>query len=166
MSTTPKVFTVVNTSPLLYLHQINCLELLQHLYTTITIPAAVQQELEAGRQQGVDVPSVTQIDWIQIRPIAVPNLVPAAIDLGQGEAEVIALGMMTPGSLLILDDQLGRRIADLYGLKYTGTLGVLIKAKQAGHLASVTETIAKLRQQGMWLSDEIIHQARQLANEL
>jgi uncharacterized protein len=49
-------------------------------------------------------------------------------DLGQEEAEVIALGRQSPENLLILDDCLGRRIADLYQLKYTGTLGVLIEA--------------------------------------
>ncbi len=45
----PETLVIVNTSPLLYLHQVDCLELLQQLYDTITVPPAVPQELETGK---------------------------------------------------------------------------------------------------------------------
>jgi len=109
----PESLVIINTSPLLYLHQTANLDLLQRLYGTIAVPLAVQQELQVGMQQGADVPAIEQIKWIQIRPVASASLVPAVIDLGQGEAEVIALGLETTDSLLILDDQLARRIAEL-----------------------------------------------------
>jgi uncharacterized protein len=67
--------------------------------------------------------------------------------------------------LLILDDSLGRRIADLYQLKYTGTLGVLIKAKKLGHLDAIAPIINQLRTQGMWLTDKIIGDILQSAGE-
>jgi len=66
--------------------------LLQQLYGTIIVPPAVPQELEVGKLQGVDVPEINSIEWIQIRPVASATLIPAVIDLGQGEAEVLALG--------------------------------------------------------------------------
>jgi predicted nucleic acid-binding protein len=113
MSTTPDSLVIVNTSPLLYLHQVRCLELLRQLYSTITVPPAVPQELEIGKLQGVDVPEVNSIEWIQIRSVVSAAIIPAVIDLGQGEAEVIALGLENPNSLLIFDDSLARRIADL-----------------------------------------------------
>jgi predicted nucleic acid-binding protein len=52
----------------------------------------VPQKLEVGKLQGVDVPEINSIEWIQIRPVASATLIPAVIDLGQGEAEVLALG--------------------------------------------------------------------------
>jgi predicted nucleic acid-binding protein len=165
MSTTPEALVIVNTSPLLYLHQVDCLELLQQLYDTITVPPAVPQELEIGKLQGVDVPEVNSIEWIQIRPVASATIIPAVIDLGQGEAEVIALGLENPDSLLIFDDSLARRIADLYSLKYTGTLGVLVKAKQAGYLSAVAPVITMLRSKGMWLTDKIISDVLRLSGE-
>jgi predicted nucleic acid-binding protein len=165
MSTTLKTLVIVNTSPLLYLHQVGCLELLQQLYGTITVPPAIPQELEIGKLQGVDVPEVNSIEWIQTRPVASATLIPAVIDLGQGEAEVIALGLENPDSLLIFDDSLARRIADLYGLRYTGTLGVLVKAKQAGYLSAVAPVIVMLRSKGMWLTDKIISDVLRLAGE-
>jgi predicted nucleic acid-binding protein len=161
----PETLVIVNTSPLLYLYQVDCLELLQQLYSTITVPPAVPQELETGKLQGVDVPEVNSIEWIQIRPVASATIIPAVIDLGQGEAEVIALGLENPGSLLVFDDSLARRIADLYGLKYTGTLGVLVKAKQSGYLSAVAPVINMLRSKGMWLTDKIISDVLRLSGE-
>ncbi len=63
------------------------------------------------------------------------------------------------------EKQLARRIADIYELKYTGTLGVLIKAKQAGYLKSIAPVIRELRNQGMWLTEQIVNKVIQLAGE-
>lgn len=165
MSIVPKPTVIADTSPLLYLHQVGCLNLLHQLYTEIVVPTAVAQELAIGHTQGVDVPNVSGLPWIDI-PSATPSLsLPSQIDLGQGEAAVILLGLSTANSLLILDDQLGRSIANLYRLKCTGTLGVLIKAKQSGYLSAIAPVIAGLKNQGMWLSDTIIRAALHLAGE-
>ena len=161
----PNNLVIVNTSPLLYLHQVGYLELLRHLYGIIVVSPAVQKELETGKLQGIDVPEINAIEWIQIRLVTSATLVPAVIDLGQGEAEVIALGLENPDSLLIFDDRLARRISELYGLKYTGSLGVLVKAKQAGYLPSVAPVIAMLRTQGMWLTEKIVNEVLRLSGE-
>ena len=54
----PNSPVVVNTSPLLYFHQVGCLELLQNLYGRILTPPAVIQELAVGKNQGINVPDV------------------------------------------------------------------------------------------------------------
>jgi predicted nucleic acid-binding protein len=66
---------------------------------------------------------------------------------------------------LILDDQLGRRVADLYQLSYTGTLGVLIKAKKSGYLSDISSVISDLQNKGMWLSQKIIDEVLKLVKE-
>jgi len=162
----PNTAVIVNTSPLLYLHQVGSLNILQQLYGTIIVPPAVQEELAAGKRQGADVPGVHNLAWIHIHPVTSAPLVPAVVDLGLGEAEVIALGLEMADSLLILDDQLARRIADLHALRYTGTLGVLVKAKQGGYLSSVRVVISALREKGMWLSDATVADALRLSEEL
>lgn len=161
----PESLVVVDTSPLLYLHQANSLDLLQKLYGTITVPLAVQEELQIGKQRGFAVPEVSSIKWIRIRSIASAILVPAAVDLGQGEAEAVALALETTDSLLILDDQLAQRIANLYQLNYTGTLDVLMKAKQAGHIPSLSAVVQTLRDKGMWLSNKTVNNLVQLSGE-
>jgi predicted nucleic acid-binding protein len=161
----PEPSVIVNTSPLLYLHQVGYLELLQNLYGMVIVPNAVVQELEVGARQGVNVPNINTLDWISIQSVQSISLIPTFIDLGKGEAEVIALGLENSASLLILDDQLGRRIANLYQLKSTGTLGVLVKAKQLGYLSAVKPIIQILRHQGMWLTDKIVKDVLRLAGE-
>ena len=161
----PEPSVIVNTSPLLYLHQVGYLELLQNLYGMIIVPNAVVQELEVGARQGVNVPNINTLDWISIHSVQSISLIPTFIDLRKGEAEVIALGLENSASLLILDDQLGRRIANLYQLKSTGTLGFLVKAKQLGYLSEVKPIIQILRHQGMWLTDKIVNDVLRLAGE-
>jgi predicted nucleic acid-binding protein len=166
MSSTPNSLTIVNTSPLLYLHQIGQIDLLMKLYSQITVPTAVQQELEVGKAKGINVPNLTTFDWVRVASVISKTLLPNIIDLGRGEAEVIALGLQYSGSLLILDDQLGRRIALLYNQKCTGTIGILIKAKQLGYLTNVSSLIQQLQSQGMWLTEPLIQNALKLAGEL
>ena len=162
----PEKIVISNTSPLLYLHQVGCLGLLEQLYGTVIAPSAVVRELQVGKLQGVEVPDVQAIAWIQIRPVAPVTLISTAIDLGRGETEVIALGLDNPAdSLLILDDRLARRIANLYKLQNTGTLGVLVKAKQSGYISSVAPIIAMLRDRGMWLSEQVINDVMELSGE-
>ena len=160
----PDSLAIVNTSPLLYLHQVGQLEILPQLYSQIIAPTAVEQELAVGKASSIDVPELSHLDWLQIRAVS-PAAVPNVIDLGRGEAEVIASGLDSPDSLLILDDQLGRKIAKFYQLRYTGTLGVLIKAKHSGHLKAISPVITNLKNKGMWLSEEIITTALKLAGE-
>ena len=116
MSSTPERIVVSNTSPLLYLHQIGHLELLRQLYGRVRIPSAVRAELQAGEQLGISVPDLLSLEWIQEQALTERVLLPVVIDLGSGEAEAIALALSSSDSLLILDDQLGRRIARLSGV--------------------------------------------------
>ncbi|WP_442786368.1 DUF3368 domain-containing protein [Leptothoe sp. PORK10 BA2] len=58
------------------------------------------------------------------------------------------------------------KIASLYKLKYTGTLGVLIKAKQQKLIPTIQPILDSLQKQGMWLSQSIITEALRLAGEI
>ncbi len=152
----PERLVIANTTPFYYLHLARHLDLLRMLYGSVVVPPAVQAELEVGVQAKLDVPRIASFPWVQVQEVQARALLPAVVDLGPGEAEVIALGLEHPGSLLILDDQLARRVAALSHLTYTGTIGVVIKAKQAGHLQAIRPVIGSLRATGLWLHDELV----------
>jgi len=78
---------------------------------------------------------------------------------------VIALGIERQADLLIIDEQLGRRHAQRLGLPITGVLGVLLKAKQLGHLPLVKPLILQLRQNNIRLGDALIERVLKLAGE-
>jgi predicted nucleic acid-binding protein len=50
---------IVNTSPLLYLHQVKALNLLLEMYAAIIVATAVPQELAIGAVQRISVPDYT-----------------------------------------------------------------------------------------------------------
>jgi predicted nucleic acid-binding protein len=75
-------------------------------------------------------------------------ILPVVSDLGPGEREALALAAETPGAILIIDDGLARRYADVLRVRFTGTAGVLARAKREGLLdavASVLDRLAALR---------------------
>lgn len=157
---------VSNTSPLLYLYQVQQLDLLRRLYGRITIPRAVETELGRGKELGIRVPEISTIDWIQVKQVPDRSLLPAVVDLGPGEAEVIALGLVHRNSLLILDDQLGRRIARLSDLTVTGTLGILLKAKERGFLERVAPVVHELEETSMRMTEDLKRIVLEQAGEL
>jgi predicted nucleic acid-binding protein len=53
------------------------------------------------------------------------------------------LAIQFEDSLLIINDLKGRKFAKEIGLKITGTLGVIIESKLAGHITSVKPIIEK-----------------------
>ena len=54
-------YVICNTTPLLYLHQLGLLHIIPAICENILIPPAVVIELNAGKEQGVDVPDVAKI---------------------------------------------------------------------------------------------------------
>lgn len=128
---------ISNTSPLQYLYQADLLNLLPALYGPITLPQAVADELAQGRARGVALPDAASLPWATVRPVRQGTVLPLVTDLGPGEREVLALAVETPGSLVLIDDALARRHARLLGVVFTGTLGVILKAKRSGHLVAV-----------------------------
>ena len=86
-------------------------------------------------------------------------------DLGAGEREVLALGTETSDSIVILDDALARQYARLLNLTLTGTLGVLLKAKEAGLLPAVAPVLDRLRQLRFRMDPETRQAVLKLAGE-
>ena len=64
-----------------------------------------------------------------------------------------------------IDDTVGRRIARLSGLKLTGSLGILLKAKREGCPVLLNESIILMRDRGIWLSDRLVSNVLEQAGE-
>ncbi len=142
---------ISNTSPIQYLHQADLLDLLPALYGEVTVPEGVVAELEAGRRRSVPLPDVRELSWARVRRAPRERLLTLVTDLGRGEREVLALAAENPESLAVLDDALARQYARVLHVAFTGTLGVLLRAKEAGHLDLVGPTVRRLEKLGFRL---------------
>ena len=159
-------FVIVNTSPIFYLHRLGCLDILRKLYGSIAIPQGVVDELEAGKSAGEDIPEINDYKWIMIKKVTVPEYIKIITDLGQGEAQVLALACEEKNPLVILDDALARKIGKLRGLRLTGTAGVILKAKSKNHIADIKPFLDKLKDVGFYLTDDLISDILKIAGEV
>jgi predicted nucleic acid-binding protein len=66
---------------------------------------------------------------------------------------------------LLIDDRLGRDAARRLNLAITGTIGVLIRAKEAELIRAVCPLLEEMRTSGYWLSDGILEVAASLSGE-
>jgi predicted nucleic acid-binding protein len=157
--------TIVNTSPLFYLHRLGLLELLKKLYGHITVPEAVKKELKEGQAQGEDVPQLENYTWVKIRSVSMPMYLQLIADLGPGESEVLALATNHPSALVILDDKLARRVAEMQGFRLTGTAGVLLRAKQKGLVPALKPVIERLLDLDFRLKPDLVKATLKLGGE-
>ena len=99
---------ICNTSVLQYLHQIDRLDLLPALFGQVQIPDAVAAELDEGKRRNVSLPTLEDLSWVTIRPVRDRTFLPLVTSLGDGEKEVLALGLEASDALLVLDDRNAR----------------------------------------------------------
>jgi hypothetical protein len=98
------VIVVSDTSPITSLAKIKRLELLRTLYSSITIPSAVDSELRRGQ---IVVP-----DWIRVQAAGDRALVTQLeTDLDPGEAEALAVALELRADLVLIDEKRGRDVA-------------------------------------------------------
>jgi len=157
---------ISNTSPLQYLFQCNQMELLRGMYGGIVVPSAVVDELDAGRRQGIFLPDLRAFSWVSVRQVAHVRRLPMTTDLGAGEIEVLSLAAAMNDALVLLDDGLARRYAQIHGIRFTGTCGVLLKAKQTGLVAEVKPLLEKMTGHGFFLDAATWQTVLRLAGEL
>lgn len=156
---------ISNTSPLLYLHRVDAIDLLPEMFEEVWTPSAVVHELGTGREKGYDVPDLSVYPWLRVLD---PRAVPSewlATDLGPGELAALALGIENPEKILLLDDALARRIAQKAGLAVWGTLRVLLEGKSRGLVESLTPLVDRLEGTGMRLSSSVRLRVLALAGE-
>ena len=158
---------VCNSSPLIHLAKVGKLELLRDYCTEISIPEAVYRECVVDGKDREDAKRIENASWIRVVGIKNIDLKKALNTvLDDGESEAIVLALQESADLIILDDYEARELARTYGLKITGTIGLLIKARHEGDISSIGEMLKKLRMTGFWLSDDLYTKIRRDGGEL
>ncbi|MEY4538256.1 MAG: hypothetical protein RLZZ306_13 [Bacteroidota bacterium] len=146
---------ISDTSCFIILSNIGELELLHKVYGEII--TTIDIAIEYGE---------TLPDWVEIKAVKdnyKQQLLELQID--KGESSAIALALEIPESMVILDDYKARKIASRLGINYTGTIGVIIKAKLKGIIPSIKPILEKIKQTNFRISIEIELQALKEANE-
>ncbi len=147
---------ISNSSVLIHLAKINELGLLKEFYQTITIPEKVRKECIVEVESRYEVAIIKDAEWINVEKVKDRNLVKLLMTtLDDGEAEAIALAVETNADLILLDDSDAREKARLYGLKITGIVGILLRAKIEGRITSLKDKLKMLKETGFWIGAEL-----------
>lgn len=156
----------INTGPLIALvAAVGDLTVLRSLYTEVLVPYEVCQEILVGGSTGFAVAEFEAAIWLQ-KQQAPLNISPLLLNsLDRGEAAVIQLAIDENISTVCIDEAAGRRIARLSGLTLTGSIGILLRAKQSGYPFSMQQAISQMLNRGIRLSPTVINFALEQAGE-
>lgn len=138
-----------DTSCFIILTKIGELNILHKVYGNIVTT------IDIATEYGETLP-----DWVEITSVvdrSKQQLLEMQID--KGESSAIALALENPNSTLIIDDYKARKIAEKLGIPFTGTIGVIIKAKLLGILPSIKPLLERIKQTDFRLSADLELQA-------
>ena len=161
---------VSDSSTLIHLASVGHMRLLRELYDEVVIPPAVWNEVVEegqGRAGAREVVDATRSGWIKVK--APTNELFVRLlrrDLDDGEAETIVLAMEQSAEIVLLDETDARKIAGIYGLNKTGVIGLFIRARIEGKIASLRQELDRLRHEGgFWMSEELYQKALEAVGE-
>lgn len=158
------MIVVSDTSPITNLLQVEQLDLLRKIFDKVVVTPQVYEELcELDTQKEV----LFNMDWISIRE---PHNQVLIEDLEKridsGEASSIALALELHADYLLIDEHKGRGEAEKLGLKITGIIGVLLRAKSENHIQFVKPILEKLKNEvGFRIHPTLYEKALEIANE-
>ena len=153
-----------NTTPFIALASIGQLELLPKLFGKVRVAESVIDECAEGGR--ILVPNLRSLDWVTPVADEATSTLPILFKLDRGEKQTIGLARKHGAAKVIIDERLGRRVAEYLGLSVTGTLGVLAKAKSTGLIPSFHDAAQAMRQQGIHYNAGLITRLAQHLGEI
>jgi uncharacterized protein len=155
---------VVNSTPLVAFWAIGRLDILRSLFGEIMIPPAVREEFLSTEKE-TRRKTLRDESWIRVIALKSPNRTGAFATLDEGEAQVLALAEEQNASLVLIDERKARRYAERLKLPLSGTLGVLLLAKEERIIPVIAPLLKAIQEAGLYLHDELVEQVLHMAGE-
>lgn len=158
---------VVNTTPLIALSHVEQIHLLKALYGEIIIPEAVYGEVSVKTESACKKAVDSSLDWIKVEKIK--NQMAKDMyktQLHDGEVEVMILAKEMEADVVIIDDANAKKYAKYLKLPVTGTLGVLLRAKQEGYIDRLEPVLRQMVEKGIYISRSLVELCLKQAGEI
>ncbi|MGH7950874.1 MAG: DUF3368 domain-containing protein [Limisphaerales bacterium] len=161
------MIVIADTSVILNLCRVQHEHLLQKLFKRVLIPNEVADEFARLTKIHKRFSGLTLPDWIEIA--AAPKPFPdeaIQAELHTGEAAAIALFLKQKADALLIDESLGRSVAEKLGIRTMGIIRILIEARDRKLISSIKVLLNRLESEAnFWISTELRLQVLQLAGE-
>ena len=160
---------IVNATPLIIFGKIGKLQLLKEVFTKIIISPEVYKEvvqsgIEIKAPDAYMVKEFVDLGKIKVNPLnqkgkkIFEKINRTYRQLDEGEASTIALVLQKGALEVLMDEDIDRQIARLYGIKPRGSIGVLILGYKNGLLneEQVKENLRLMMHANFRVSAEVI----------
>ena len=156
---------IMNASPIICLIKAGITDILPSLFKDIVVPEEVKREILVKGANNLKEKVFASYQWIRLVDDIVIAPQVASWDLGQGESAVISFVLENPDFWAVIADREARRCAMALHCRHTGTLGIIVLAKRRGVIPSIRGYIERLKEAGLWLSDELVDQVCRKSGE-
>lgn len=153
-----------DAGPLIILGRAGYLWLLRDLFGQVHITPAVKGEALPGKGRlGERAIEKAIVDGYVV-PLSTnpPEAHGLPSSLHAGERSTIEAGLAMPAALLLLDDLDARKCAAAHGLEHTGSIGVMVLAKNAGHVHGIAGILESAIDHGLFIAPSLVEEV--LAN--
>ena len=146
---------IADASCFIILYKIGELQLLQKVFEEVYTTVEIADEF------GLPLPS-----WINVESVKdEERQKKLEREVDRGEASALALSFEVENAIVILDDQKARKLAEKLRINYTGTLGLILRAKLEGIIPSVKQLLEKIKSTNFRFSEEILSEILKDAGE-
>lgn len=149
---------VADSGPLIALARLGLLSLPARLFREALVTATVWDEVTRGRGRAEWPALQAALQAGQLKVVDDPTDLPplvARARLDDGERLAIALAL-AQGAVVLVDEKRGRAAAAGLGLHVLGTLGLLVRARDAGLVQRVRPLAEALLQGGYFLARPLV----------
>ncbi len=164
------MLVVSDTTPVRAFALCGRLDLLVRQFGGVVIPKVVRDELARLPHEGgrATIQAAIKDGWMTVDdspPSPLGSYLRGILD--PGEAAAIDLACGKKADWLLMDEVAGRRVAARLGLKVTGSLGVLLRAKVDGSIVSLRQEIDRIRSEArFYISEELEERVLRQAGEI
>jgi predicted nucleic acid-binding protein len=147
------MIVISNTTPIISLSSIGKIHILKDLFGEIIIPQAVYNEIKAKKRYGYE---EVESEFIKVKAIQGKIYIDTFLNqLDLGEAETIILAREINADYVLIDENLGYKIAKNSGLQAIRTLSVMLKAKEKGIIKEIRPLLDEMIAKGRWYSKKV-----------
>jgi uncharacterized protein len=160
---TKRMILIADSSALLALAACDSLVVLELLFQEVYVPSAVYSEVTVEGKAFAEMLR----SFLEGRMVTIDasRVIITDFALGAGEIEAMALYKQQNADVLLVDDRRARAVARANDIRVIGSLGVLLAAKEQGHIAAVLPRLAAIDKAGIYISSSLWEQTRRLARE-
>ena len=122
------MIVISDSSPLITLARVDCLDMLPHLYPLVHIPTEVYNEVVvagSGLAGAIRVASAPGIHVVPVKDAVSLNAAMEKTGLGPGEVAAVQLARELNAQVVLMDEWRGRRYAEEADLIVFGCIGIL-----------------------------------------